>query len=94
MPARAAWHAAQARLLLPASWWPMALVLVVFTLRCGVNVGFALHPAWRDDVIVVAGVSMLYGLVGGLFAGRALALLAFTRAAAIAADERAAVRPA
>jgi len=88
LAAGTSWDAAQARLALPGSWLPLALILVVFWLRYGIAVGFVLHPGWRDDLALLAGVSMLYGAIGGLFAGRALGLLALTRPATMSARSR------
>lgn len=79
------WNAQQSRLLVPGSWLPLALILVVFWLRYGLAVGFVLHPAWRDDLALLAAVSLLYGAIAGIFAGRSLGLLALCRPAAIPA---------
>jgi len=93
-PAGTRWDAGRARLVLPASWVPLVLILVVFWLRYGVAVGFVLHPAWRDDLVLLAAASMLYGAIGGLFAGRAIGLLALTRHATMPGHSRHAdVRP-
>ena len=85
-PAGTAWDAAAARLVVPGSWLPLALILVVFCLRYGISVGFVLNPGWRDALALLAGVSMLYGAVGGVFAGRALGLWALTRRATMPRD--------
>ncbi len=80
------WSAEHACLLVPGSWLPLALILVVFWLRYALAVGFALHPAWRDDLTLLAAASLLYGAIAGIFAGRALGLLALCRRPAMSAS--------
>jgi hypothetical protein len=77
-PAGARWHAAAARLHLPGSWLPMALIVGIFVLRYGVAVGQALHPAWRSAPEVLLPVAAMYGAIAGLLLGRALGLLGLT----------------
>ena len=89
-PAGTRWDAASERLHLPGSWLPLALIVVMFTLRYSATVALILHPAWRGDPLLLLPLAALYGALGGLFLGRAVGLLALTRApqATIAADER------
>jgi hypothetical protein len=90
-PAGTRWDAVDDRLHLPGSWLPLALIAAMFTLRYCATVAQVLHPAWRGDPALVLPLAALYGALGGLFLGRALGLLALTRApqATIAANERA-----
>jgi hypothetical protein len=80
VPAGACWDAASERLHLPGSWLPLALILVIFTLRYAASVALVLHPAWRGDPTLLLPLAALYGALGGLFLGRAIGLLALTRA--------------
>jgi hypothetical protein len=77
-PAGARWQPEKQRLHLPGSWLPMALIAVIFSLRYGMGVAMALHPAWRSDLQVQLGAGALYGLIGGLLLGRAAGLLRLT----------------
>ena len=90
-PAGARWDAASERLHLPGSWLPLALIVAIFSLRYSATVAMVLHPAWRGDPTLLLPLAALYGSLSGLFLGRAVGLLALTRApqATIAADERA-----
>jgi len=72
------WLADLQRLRLPGSWWPMVIIVAIFSLRYTVSVAQAVHPAWRTDLQVLAGVAVLYGLLGGTFMGRALGLRRLT----------------
>lgn len=78
-PAAARWLPERERLQLPGSWWPMALIVAIFGLRYSSNVGFALHPEWRAALAVQMPLALAFGLLGGLFLGRARALLALTQ---------------
>jgi hypothetical protein len=72
-PVGARWLAAEQRLLLPGSWLPMGLILVIFSMRYVSNVGMALHPAWRNAPALLLPMAALYGALSGFFLGRALA---------------------
>lgn len=72
------WDAARGRLRLAGSWLPMVLILVVFSLRYSAAVGFALHPAWRQDLAVQVPLCLAFGALSGLFLGRALGLRRLT----------------
>jgi hypothetical protein len=84
------WDAVSKRLHLPGSWLPLALIVTIFTLRYSATVALVLHPAWRGDPGLVLPLAALYGGLGGLFLGRAVGLLALTRApqATISVDEQ------
>lgn len=69
----------------PASAWPLLLMLTVFAVRYSVVVTLVFHPEWAGHTALAMGVSALYGSLSGLFAGRALYILDHgPRAAAIA----------
>lgn len=58
------------------SWLPIGLLLGVFTLRYLVAASLAVHPELAQTTGFALGASLLYGAVGGLFAGRAWRILA------------------
>jgi len=62
------------RYALPGSWWPLALMLAVFSVRYVVAVRLALHPGLSSDQGFVLPVAVLYGALSGLFLGRAARL--------------------
>ena len=68
------WNAATQRLHLAGSWFPLVLILVIFTLRYTAAVSLAMHPAWQHDLSVQAPLSLAFGALSGLFLGRALGL--------------------
>lgn len=74
------------RLHLAGSPWPLVLVLAVFSLRYASGVALALHPAWTHSAAVMLPLTAVYGVLGGLFAGRAFALWQRTRGTTIAPD--------
>jgi hypothetical protein len=74
LPVGARWDPASQRLHLPGSWFPLVLILVVFSLRYSANVGLALHPAWRQDLAVQVPLALAFGALSGLFLGRAIGL--------------------
>ena len=81
-PIGTTWLPAAQRLRLPGSWMPLLLILIVFVVRYGANVGMAFNPGWRYAPELLLPLALLYGGVSGLFLGRALALLKLTRAPA------------
>lgn len=82
LPRGAQWHAATARLWLPGSWFPLALILTIFGLRYAMGVAQALHPAWRGELALLLPAAALFGALSGLFLGRALGLRRLTLGAA------------
>ncbi|MGC3987736.1 MAG: hypothetical protein QM777_25120 [Pseudorhodoferax sp.] len=81
------YDAASRRFFQPGSWVPLALMMGIFATKYAVGVLLAMHPALAHQGGFATGVSTLYGLFSGIFAGRALRLwkLAFQRHAAVAA---------
>lgn len=58
------------------SWLPMSLLLGVFTLRYAVSATLGFNPALAQVAGFALSASLLYGLMTGLFAGRAYRVLA------------------
>jgi hypothetical protein len=58
------------------SWLPMSMMLSVFMLRYVVSVSLVIHPALAQQSGFMVSVCSLYGLMAGLFAGRAIRVLA------------------
>ena len=73
-PSGTVWLAAEQRLHLPGSWWPMVIIVTIFSMRYVSAVALAMTPAWRGDATVLSGLAAVYGLLGGVFLGRALGL--------------------
>lgn len=61
------------------SWLPMSMMLSVFILRYVVSVALAIKPALAQQNGFMIVVCSLYGLMAGLFAGRAIRVLVSTR---------------
>ena len=75
-PRGASWSAATARVRVPGSWLPLALMLGLFAIKFGVGVVLAMHPGLATDAEFSVVCSLAYGTFSGLFLGRALALRA------------------
>jgi hypothetical protein len=75
------WSAAEQVFRMPGSWVPLALILAIFGAKFGVGVSLALHPDWRGASGFALGASLAYGVISGLFAGRAITLWRLTRQA-------------
>lgn len=56
----------------PGSWLPLALILAIFSIKYGVGVTLALHPDYAQHTPLALGISTTYGVLSGIFAGRAL----------------------
>lgn len=61
--------------LVPGSWLPLALMLGLFCAKFALGMGLALHPEWRQQLVVALGFSSLFGLLGGAFLGRSINIL-------------------
>lgn len=83
-PAVARWLAEERRLWLPGSWWPLLFIVCIFGLRYSTGVALVLHPEWRSLLAVQLPLAVGFGLLSGLFLGRALGLWALTRRPAAA----------
>lgn len=60
---------------LPGSWAPMALILAVFLMKYLIGVQLAMEPALARDGGFAIAITVLYGLLSGLFAARTLRVL-------------------
>jgi len=78
-PCEARWQAGERRFELPGSWVPLALIAALFCVKFAVGASLAQHPLLRADAVFAAGASLAFGAFGGVFAGRALALLRLVR---------------
>jgi hypothetical protein len=79
IPAQVRWQAQAQRLQLPGSWFPMLLIVVIFSMRYVFAVAQAMHPALRGLLAVQAPLAAVFGALTGVFLGRALGWLALTR---------------
>ncbi len=79
-PAGMRWDAAARRFALPGSAVPLLLILAIFITKYAVAVALAVQPGAAASLAVAVGVSALYGVFSGVFAGRALRLLRLARA--------------
>lgn len=60
---------------LPGSAVPLTLMMGIFFTKYVVGVSLAMHPELARQALMALGVSALYGVFTGLFAGRSLRLL-------------------
>ncbi len=65
-------EAADGPYLVPGSWVPMILMMVIFVSRYVFAVTLAMHSERREDAAFVAGSAGVFGLLSGIFAARAL----------------------
>lgn len=63
------------RFALQGSPWPLILMVSIFALRYALAVSLAFHPAWANVAAFGMAMSMLFGALSGLFAGRSLRIL-------------------
>jgi hypothetical protein len=81
LPAGTEYDAARRRFRVPGSAMPLLLMAGLFSTKYAVGVALALHPELRAQLPFAIGVSALYGVFSGLFAGRALRLVGLARCA-------------
>ena len=74
LPRGANYFATTRSFALPGSWIPLALMLVIFFTKYAVAVLRLIHPALLDHVSFVAGISLAYGVLSGIFFASALTL--------------------
>ncbi|UXH79885.1 DUF6622 family protein [Roseateles amylovorans] len=74
-PRGARFDSAAGHFLVPGSWWPLAVMLGIFCSRFAVGMSLSLHPALAQQTLFADGFSLLFGVFGGLFLGRALTVL-------------------
>lgn len=56
---------------LPGSWFPMALIMGIFTVKYAVGAALAMQPALAANAGFSTATGALYGALGGVFIGRA-----------------------
>lgn len=78
-PGRVVFSPALSRYQVPGSWWPLGLMLALFSAKFALGVSLALQPELAQRLSVALGFSLLFGLVSGAFLGRALNILAHAR---------------
>lgn len=79
-PRAARWLADAGQLQLPGSWVPMVIIISIFGMRYATGVSLAFNPHWRNLASVQWPLALTFGLLSGLFLGRALGLYQLTRA--------------
>ena len=67
----------------PASAWPLVLMMAIFILRYVVNVALVLNPAGAHEASFALPMSLLYGALSGLFAARAWRIVSGGRVPAL-----------
>lgn len=75
------WLEADRRLLVPASWVPLSLILCLFITRYGVSVAMAVNPGLLWHAGVAMPIGFIYGAVSGIFLSRSLVTWRLTRQA-------------
>jgi hypothetical protein len=73
------WMPDQQRVHLPGSWVPMVIIMTIFVLRYVTGVAQAMHPEWRSQLHVQALLAVAFGVLSGVFLGRAAGLWTLTR---------------
>jgi alpha-beta hydrolase superfamily lysophospholipase len=67
----------------PGSWWPLALILSIFSIRYATSVSLAIDPSLRQVAAVQAGAGLFSGVFSGIFLGRAFSVLGIRRGPAL-----------
>jgi uncharacterized membrane protein len=75
VPAGTTFDAGTRRFTLPGSWVPLLLILGIFVTKYAVNVATAMQPGLKLEPLFALGITTLYGIFSGLFAGRTLRLV-------------------
>jgi len=68
------WSAQTQRLLVPGSWWPLAIIMGIFMTKFAVGTTLAIHPSSAADPTFATLVSLAYGAFSGVFFSRGLAM--------------------
>lgn len=71
--------------IVPGSWWPLALIMVIFFTRYAVAVALARNASLAHLGMFTVLVSAAYGLPSGFFVGRALNIRSSAKAAGVPA---------
>jgi hypothetical protein len=69
------------RFAVAGSWWPLLTIWAVFSVRYVTAVMIVLDPALKQNTTFDLAVPAVYGLLSGLFVGRALRVLRSAKAA-------------
>ena len=72
VPKGVTWSPGAKAFLVPGSWWPLALIMLIFFARYTVAVALAMNPSLPQLTLFTVLVSVTYGLPSGFFVGRAL----------------------
>ena len=78
-PSTARWLPDVGQLQLPGSWLPLVIIVSIFSLRYATGVVLTFHPHWRGLAAVQWSLALVFGLLSGVFLGRALGLFQLTR---------------
>lgn len=78
-PAGTRFDAHDARLHLPASPWPLLLILAIFVLKYAVGIELVMQPQAASQTNFVFCVAGVYGILSGVFATRTAALWRLAR---------------
>ena len=70
---------ADGNFIVPGSWVPFAVIMVIFFLRYAATVAVQMNPDLRHNTVLEVVVGMLYGLSSGFFTGRALSIVRAAR---------------
>lgn len=71
--------AATRRFQVPGSWWPLALIWMIFVLKFATGMALAIQPALAADALVAGGLSGVFGAFSGVFLARAWPLWRMAR---------------
>lgn len=63
------------RFVVPGSWWPMALFMLIFATKFAIGMVDAMAPGQLRNITAALGMSALYGLYSGILNARAWSLL-------------------
>ncbi len=74
LPAGIRYDPASRRFSLPGSAMPLALMMGIFVTKYAVGVTLAMHPGLAHAQRFALPISLFYGAISGIFAGRALRL--------------------
>ena len=61
--------------IVPGSWIPFAVIMLIFFLRYAITVTVQMNPALRADTMLEVVAGLLYGMSSGFFTGRALSIV-------------------
>lgn len=68
------WHRESKRLSVPGSWWPLALMMAIFTIKYVAGAATAINPTITGSTVFIVTSCALYGALSGALCGRAIPL--------------------